>query len=100
MALQFEEGKFITLNETDDNSTHIVVNKNQVYKTNVYYEQYNTEDDLYSRIHELIVKYNYVLEKAYPYEYVLTNSTNMDYVHVQCENGNYVLSLVQPDKMH
>ena len=41
MELQFTPGKYITLKETYEHAQHIVVDKNSVFKTNVYYEYYN-----------------------------------------------------------
>lgn len=105
MELQFTPGKYITLKETYEHAQHIVVDKNNVFKTNVYYEYYN-ENELNQRIHDLTVKYNFVFDKVESNDkaVILTRSDNRDYVKIFCDkdvNGNnwYELYLIEPDMM-
>ena len=106
MNMQFETGKFITLMETEDYASHVVVNKNKIFKTNVYLEHYNhlQEEQFNRRIEEFTIKYNYVLDSVRSNEktIVLVNSKNHDCVKIYCdrdENNNkyYAVYLIEPD---
>ena len=108
MNLQFETGKFITLKASEEHATHVVVTKNKIFKTNVYYEYYNylQEDDLNCRIHDLTIKYNYIFDqiKSNDKAIILVNTKNNDYVKIFCdndENGNkfYELYLIERDTL-
>jgi hypothetical protein len=106
MNLEFEPGTFITLKRTNDHARHIIVNNNNVYKTNVYYEYYDNELDLYNRMHYLIVNYNYVLENVRSSQnaIVLTNPNNKDYVKIFIDNNTdgskfFDLYIIEMDKM-
>jgi hypothetical protein len=106
MNLQFETGKFITLKASEEHATHVVVIKNKIFKTNVYYEYYNyfQEEDLNNRIHDLTIKYNYIFDQIKSNDMVigLVNTKNHDYVKIFCdrdENGNkfYELYLIEQE---
>lgn len=106
MNLQFEPGQFITLKATEDHASHVVVNKNKIFKTNVYHEYYNylQEEDLNNRIHDLTVKYNYIFDqiRSNDMAIVLVNTKNNDYVKIFCdrdENGNkfFELYIIEQD---
>ena len=106
MNLEFEPGTFITLKKTNDHARHIIVNNNSVYKTNVYYEYYDNEPDLYDRIHRLIVNHNYVLENVNSSEnaIILTKPKNKDYVEIFIDNKPdgtrfFELYMIKMDKM-
>jgi hypothetical protein len=81
--MQFETGKFITLMETEDYASHVVVNKNKLFKTHVYLEHYNhlQEEQFNRRIEEFTIKYDYVFDSVNSNEktILLVNSKNNDY---------------------
>ena len=106
MNMQFETGKFITLMATENYATHVVVNKNKLFKTHVYLEHYShlQEEEFNRRIEEFTIKYDYVFDSINSTEkaVVLVNSKNRDYIKIFCdrdEDGNkfYEVYLIEPD---
>jgi hypothetical protein len=104
MNLEFEPGTFITLKQTNKHARHIVVDNNNVYKTNVYYEYYDNDTYLYDRIHELTVKHNFIFDSIKVNTIVLTKPNNNDFIKIFIDNKRdgskcYELYLIEMDKM-